>query len=77
MNPNGLKITPEEQEQLDWCFSILTDEQIYDCQLESEEIAGVELHQGEAAELLVKLYARMIVRNVTAERNQGGVRRGA
>ena len=55
MNPNGLKITPEEQEQLDWCFSILTDEQIYDCQL----------------------YARMIVRNVTAERNQGGVRRGA
>jgi len=60
-----------EEEMLDWCRSILTDEQIYDCQLEAEEIANVELHQHEAAELLVTLLARRIVRNLRAERNGG------
>jgi hypothetical protein len=67
-----MNITPEDQKQLDWCCSILTDEQIYDCQLEAEEIAGVELHQDAAAELLVKLFARTIVRNVRAVLNGGG-----
>lgn len=71
MNPHEIKITQEEREQIDWCVAALTEEQIYDCQLDAEEIAGAELHQYEAAELLVKLYARMIVRNVRAERNGG------
>jgi hypothetical protein len=72
MNPQEMKLTPEEQEQLDWCFAALTEEQVADCQEEAVEIAGAELHQDEAAELLVKLYARMIVRNVRAENNGGG-----
>lgn len=71
MNPHEMKITPGEQEQLDWCFAALTEEQIADCQEEAAEIAGAELHQEEAAELLVKLYARMIVRSVRAEQTGG------
>lgn len=72
MNLHEMKIIPEEEEQLDWCFAALTEEQIADCQEEAAEIAGAELHQEEAAELLVRLYARMIVRNVRATNNGGG-----
>jgi len=71
MNPHEMKVTPEEQNQLDWCLAVLTEEQIVDCEEEAAEIAGAELHQHEAAELLVRLYARMIVRNVRAEREGG------
>jgi hypothetical protein len=73
MNSQEIKITPEEQEQLDWCFAALTEEQIADCQEEAAETAGTELHQDEAAELLVKLYARIMIRNVQERRN-GGMR---
>jgi hypothetical protein len=71
MSQHEITITPEQQEQIDWCFAVLTEEQIVECEEEAAEIAGAELHQDEAAELLVKLYARMIVRNVRAERNGG------
>jgi hypothetical protein len=73
MNPHEMKITPEEQEQLDWCYTALTEEQIAECEEEAAEIAGAELHQQEAAELLVKLLERMIVRNVRAA-NSGGAK---
>ena len=72
MNPYEMKLTTKEHEQLDWCYAALTEEQIVQCEEEAAEIAGAELHQDEAAELLVKLYARMIVRNVRAQRNGGG-----
>jgi hypothetical protein len=71
MNSHETNFTPEEQEQLDWCRTVLTEEQIVECEEEAAEIAGAELHQNEAAELLVKLYARMIVRNVRAEHSGG------
>jgi hypothetical protein len=71
MNPHNLKITPEE-ETLDWCCTVLTEEQIVECEEEAAEIAGAELHQQEAAELLVKILARRIVRNVRAEHSGGG-----
>jgi hypothetical protein len=72
MNPYEMKITLQEQDQLDWCYAALTEEQIVACEEEAAEIAGSELHQDEAAELLVKLYARMIVRNVRAANSGGG-----
>jgi hypothetical protein len=71
MNPHEMKITAREQEQIDWCFAVLTEEQIVECEEEAAEVAGAELHQEEAAELLVKLYARLVVRNVRAERTGG------
>jgi hypothetical protein len=71
MNPPEMKITLEESETLDWCYAALTEEQIVECEEEAAEIAGAELHQDEAAELLVNLYARMIVRNVRAAHNGG------
>jgi hypothetical protein len=74
MNPHEINLTPEEQEQLNWCRTVLTEEQIVQCEEEAAEVAGAELHQDEAAELLVRLYARMIVRNVRAEHNGGGAK---
>jgi hypothetical protein len=68
MKPHATKLRPEESETLDWCYTALTEEQIVQCEEEAAEIAGAELHQDEAAELLVRLYARMIVRNIRAER---------
>lgn len=64
--------TRSEEEMLDWCCTVLTEEQIVDCEEEAAEIAHAELHQHEAAELLVKIFARRIIRSVRAERNGGG-----
>ena len=44
MNPHEMKITQEEEEQIDWCFMALTEEQILDCEEEAAEIAGAELY---------------------------------
>ena len=67
MKNEHMRMTAKESKMLDWCYAGLTEEQIVDCEEEAAAIAGVELHQEEAAELLVRLYARMIVRNVRAE----------
>lgn len=61
--------TPEEQKQLDWCYLALTEEQIAACQEEAEELAGAELHQDEAAARLIPLLAKIITRNVRAEKD--------
>ena len=65
------RMTPEESETMKWCCAALTEEQIEDCYGEAAEIAGAELNQGEAAELLVRLFARMMIRNIRAERDSG------
>jgi hypothetical protein len=75
MDRYNMKFTPEEQETFDWCRLALTEEQIVDCEEQASELAGAELHQEEAAELFVKLLAKVIIRNVRAE--QAGSRRPA
>ena len=67
LNAEAVEVTPNEAELMEWCHAILTEEQIADCQDEAMELAGAELHQQEAAELLVRLYARMMVRNVRGQ----------
>jgi hypothetical protein len=67
------RITPEESEEMKWCYAALTEEQVEDCYSEAAEIAGAELNQNEAAELLVRLFARIMIRNVRACSN-GGVK---
>ena len=71
MRPHNFKITPDEQETLDWCRMVLTEEQLAECVEQAEEIAGIELHEQEAAELLVPLLAEIIIRNVRAEKAGG------
>jgi hypothetical protein len=48
MNLHQIDMTPEEQEQLEWCFAALNEEQIEDCFTEAAEIAGAELNPNEA-----------------------------
>jgi hypothetical protein len=72
-NTADRSLTTEEQNLLDWCCAALTEEQIAECQEEAAEIAGAQLYEHEAAELLVGLFERIIIRNVRAERH-GGVR---
>lgn len=69
MKPYKMKVTAQEQETLDWCVLALTDEQIAECEAEANEIAAIELHQAEAAELLVRTLAQIQIRNVRAEMN--------
>jgi hypothetical protein len=70
MNMHQIDMTPEESETMEWCFAGLTEEQIEDCFTEAAEIAGAELNQDEAAELLVRLYTRLIIRKIRAERER-------
>jgi hypothetical protein len=70
MNSHPLQMTAKEQETLDWCYLALTEEQMAECEEQAEEIAGIELHQAEAAELLVRTLAGIQIRNVRAEINR-------
>jgi len=74
MNPHEWTITAEEQEQLDWCYAVLDEEQRVQCEEEAMEFAGAELNQDEAGELLVRLYTRLIIRDVRARRDSGARR---
>jgi hypothetical protein len=71
MNVNNLKMTADEERLLCWCYANLEDEQRADCEEEAFEIAAREINAGEAADLLVRLYAKIIVRNVRAQLDGG------
>jgi hypothetical protein len=72
MNINDLKMTADEERLMCWCYANLEDEQRADCEDEAFEIAAREINAGEAADLLVRLYARIIVRNVRAQLDGDG-----
>lgn len=69
MNTRNWKVTPTEQETLEKCYMVLTEEQIADLEGEALELAAVELHEDEAAELYVLLIKKLIVRNLRTELN--------
>ena len=71
MNVNNLKMTADEERLLCWCYANLEDEERSDCEEEAFEIAAREINAGEAADLLVRLYAKIIVRNVRAQLDGG------
>jgi hypothetical protein len=58
-----LKLTPGEQDRLDWCYQNLTEEEISDCQDEAMEFAAVEVNAPTAYEALRELLVKVIVRN--------------
>ena len=63
MNLTNIKFTQEESDRVEWCHSILDDEQIDELQDEAIEIAAVELLTPEAATELVRVLVEAIVRN--------------
>jgi len=63
---NEMQFTSAEAEILERCYSALDEEQIAECYCEAAEIADAELQRDEAAELLVPLLARIMVRSVRA-----------
>lgn len=70
MNLHDIKITPEESNVLDWCHAALNEEQRVQCEEEAMEFAAAELNQDKAAELLVRLYTRLIVRDIRAKQSR-------
>lgn len=69
MDLHDMKITPEERNLLDWCFANLDEEQRVDCEDEAMELATQEINAPEAADLLVRLYHKIVVRNFREEMN--------
>ena len=67
MNLEHMNLTPEEQTTFDWCCSALNEEQIADCHDEAAELAGAELHEQQAADLLVPLLKKIMIGNVRRE----------
>ena len=72
MHTNTFQTTAED-DALQWCCLALTEEQVDQCEEEALQIAGVELNEDVAAELLVRTLALIVIRNLRAER-AGGVR---
>lgn len=67
MNFDDLKTTADEEDLLSWCYANLEDEQRAECEEEAFEIAAREINAAKAADLLVRLYAKIMVRNVRAQ----------
>jgi len=55
----------KEQEQLEWCLSILEEENIQECQDEAEEIAYKEAYGPRAYEELLPLLVKLRVHELT------------
>ena len=64
-------LTPEEQDKLDWAYSILTEEQSVECYDNAAEVAVPECLQVEAAEFLEELFAKIIVNSAVATFKRG------
>ena len=73
MDTHALNMTPEEADALDWCRLALSEEQTVDCEEGAAEIAGAEVHEEDATELMVRTLARVLIRNVRAEMGDGGI----
>ena len=64
----NLRMTEEEEQLFDWCRANLEDEQIVDVEEEAFGIAMREINAPEAAEKLLELLVKDIVRNAEEQR---------
>jgi hypothetical protein len=71
MKGDHYTLTPEEQAKLEWCYSLLSEEQIADCYDRASEFAVPESQQAEAAEFLEGLIAMLIINNLRADFKRG------
>jgi len=69
MEGSSLRITTSEQAELDWCRSILSDEELLACEEEAHQMAVPEMYREEAAARLVELMVDLKIR-YAKERNE-------
>jgi len=67
----NLKMTDKEERLFDWCHANLEEEQLAEVEEEALEIAMREINAPEAAEKLLELLVRVIVRNAEEQRCGG------
>ncbi len=60
-------LTLEEQNLLDWCYSMLDEENVVEAEAEAAEIAAREANAPHAYELLVRLLSKALVHQFRAE----------
>jgi len=64
MTFGDMKITPEESEALDWCYSSLDPRKAAEIEQQAFELATEEVFDVEAAATLLPLLVRIIVKNI-------------
>jgi hypothetical protein len=73
MNPNltNLKMTPEEERLLAWCYANLEDTQIVEVEAKALEIAVQEISNPIAGQKLLELLVNVFIRNAEVLRCGG------
>ena len=73
MNTNltNLKMTPEEERLLAWCYANLEDRQIVEVEAEALEIAVQEINNPIAGQKLLDLLVNVFIRNAEVLRCGG------
>ena len=67
----NLKMTPEEERLLAWCYDNLEDTQIVEVEAEALDIAMREINTPIAAQKLLELLVDVFIRNAEAQRCGG------
>ncbi len=67
----NLKMNAEEERLFDWCHANLEEEQVVEVEEEALEIATREFNAPEAAEELLELLVKVLVRNAEEQRCSG------
>ena len=67
----NLKMTPEEERLLAWCYANLEDTQIVEVEAEALEIAMREINTPMAGQKLLELLVDVFIRNAEAQRCGG------
>lgn len=67
----NLKMTPEEERLLAWCYANLEDTQIVEVEAEALEIAMREINTPIAGQKLLELLVDVFIRNAEAQRCGG------
>jgi len=68
----NLRMTDEEERLFDWCHANLEEEQLVEVEEEAIGIAVKEINAPEAAETLLELLVKVMVRNAEERRSGGG-----
>jgi hypothetical protein len=63
-----LKMTDEEERLFDWCHANLEEEQLVEVEEEAVGIAMREINAPEAADKLLELLVKVMVRNAEGQR---------
>lgn len=67
----NLRMTPEEQKLLAWCYANLEDRQMVEVEAEALDIAMREINTPIAAQKLLELLVNVFIRNAGAQRCGG------